>query len=256
MIKISAVIITHNEEKNIARCLHSIAGLADEVVVVDSNSTDNTVQISRDLGARIVNHIFEGHIQQKNFAITQASNPIILSMDADECLDETLKQEISKLKRNFNVDGYSMNRLTNYCGQWIKHCGWYPDVKLRLWDSRKGKWGGINPHDKFEMHKPDAKIQHLKGNLLHYSYYTVADHRNRSHRYAEISAKALFEQGVTISYPMIYIKGFSKFIRNYILHLGFLDGINGIRICWITAIETFRKYYLLFKMHKKKPETK
>src|SRR3954465_7519353 len=151
MLPLSAVIITFNEEKNIARCLDSLIGIVDDVVVIDSFSTDKTEEICKSKGVRFIQHVFEGHIQQKNWAITQAKFPHILSLDADEALDETLKQSILLLKNNWQKDGYYMNRLTNYCGKWIRHCGWYPDKKLRLWDSRKGHWTGTNPHDKYEL---------------------------------------------------------------------------------------------------------
>ncbi|MCX6189720.1 MAG: glycosyltransferase family 2 protein [Bacteroidetes bacterium] len=256
MIKLSAVIITFNEEKNIERCLQSLAGIADEIVVIDSNSTDNTKIICEKFKARVINHLFEGHIEQKNFAITQAVFPHILSLDADESLDEILRSEILSVKNSFTVEGYTMNRMTNYAGQWIKHCGWYPDVKLRLWDSRKGQWGGLNPHDKFEMFNSKAPLKHLKGNILHYSYYHVAEHQSRAIRYAEIAAKGMYEKGVTISTPMIYVKTISKFIRNYILNLGFLDGKNGFLICKITAYETWFKYKMLRELKTKKPVTK
>ncbi len=255
MIKLSVVIITYNEEKNIGRCLESLTGVADEIVIVDSNSTDATLQICNKYNARIVNHTFEGHIQQKNFAITQASFPHILSLDADECLDDLLKSKIISVKNSFEADGYSMNRMSNYCGQWIKHSGWYPDIKLRLWDSRKGKWGGMNPHDKFEMYDSKAVIKHLEGNILHYSYYNVEEHMARTLRYAEISARAMFSSGRSISPFMIYVKTISKFIRNYFLHLGFLDGHKGYIICRLTAYETYLKYKLLRRYKKEKPET-
>lgn len=251
MIQLSAVIITYNEEKNIGRCLQSLQGVVDEIVVVDSMSTDSTIAICNQYGVRIISHAFEGHIQQKNYAASQASYDWVLSLDADECLDETLRNEIHRVKNSVEADGYSMNRLTNYCGQWIKHGGWYPDIKLRLWNRHQGQWGGINPHDKFELYEPAASIIHLQGNILHYSYYTVEEHRSRSLRYAEISARHLFDLGKTISIPMIFIKTISKFIRNYFIHAGFLDGAYGFTIAIISAQETQRKYQLLRGMHKK-----
>lgn len=256
MIKLSAVIITFNEERNIERCLQSLVDVADEIVVVDSNSTDNTKTICEKFKVKFVTHAFEGHIEQKNYAITQASYPHILSLDADECLDDILKQEIIAVKQNFTADGYSMNRLTNYCGQWIRHSGWYPDIKLRLWDSSKGRWGGINPHDQFMFTDSRSTEIHLKGNILHYSYYTVEEHLERSERYAAIAANELLMKGKKINLIMIYLKTISKFIRNYFLHAGFLDGKFGFIICKIAAQETWLKYSMLYQLTTKKPGTK
>lgn len=247
---LSVVIITYNEERNIGRCLDSIRDLADDIVVVDSFSTDRTETICREKGAHFVQHAFEGHIQQKNWAITQAKYPFVLSLDADEAPDEELKAAIRKIKDNNTHAGYTMNRLTNYCGQWIKHCGWYPDTKLRLWDSRKGQWGGINPHDKFELNDPSEKTLHLPGNLLHYSYYTIAEHWKQADKFAGISAKALFEKGETSSGVKIFMKTIAKFIRNYFFKLGFLDGKNGFIICRITAWETKMKYRRLRELRR------
>src|SRR6476620_7997347 len=155
MIKLSVVIITFNEERNIGRCLKSVKEVADEIVVLDSFSKDKTREICESHGARFIQHAFDGHIQQKNRAITFAAYPHILSLDADEALDETLIDSIKKIKQNFTKDGYYLNRLTNYCGHWVRHCGWYPDRKLRLADSRKGHWTGVNPHDKYELFEGD-----------------------------------------------------------------------------------------------------
>lgn len=190
MHKLSAVIITFNEERNIERCLHSLHGIADEIVVVDSFSKDRTKEICLGFGVKFVEHSFEGHIQQKNWAITQASHQFVLSLDADEALDDELKNSILKAKSNGMKDGYYMNRLTNYCGHWVKHCGWYPDKKLRLWNSQKGAWTGINPHDKYEMHDGDKVTGWLKGNLLHYSYYSVEDHYKQVNYFTDIASKA------------------------------------------------------------------
>jgi glycosyltransferase involved in cell wall biosynthesis len=241
MPKLSVVIITFNEERNIGRCIGSVLDVADEIIVVDSFSTDKTREICEKQGVKFIEHAFDGHIQQKNFAITQATYPHQLSLDADEALSEDLKAEILKIKNDWKFDGYRMNRLTNYCGKWIHHCGWYPDTKLRLYDSAKGRWSGVNPHDKFEMN-PGSKIDFLKGDILHYSYYSVEEHIRQADKFSTIAAKELIGLGKSVSYFQIIINPVAKFIRNYILRLGFLDGFYGFLICRIAAHETFLKY--------------
>jgi glycosyltransferase involved in cell wall biosynthesis len=241
---ISAVIITYNEAKNISRCLASLQGLADEVVVVDSFSTDQTEALCRAAGVRFLQHPFEGHIEQKNWAMQQATHTWVLSLDADEALSPQLKEMLLSLGESPTADGYTMNRLTNYCGQWIRHSGWYPDRKLRFFKRDLAKWGGTNPHDRIEM-APDSRIVHLNGNLLHYSYYTVLEHVERSDKYAHISAKAMVEQGHKASWWKPGFHAFFKFIRNYFIKFGFLDGRAGFTICRITALETWQKYRLL-----------
>lgn len=241
MIPISVVIITFNEERNISRCLESVKDIADDIVVVDSFSKDRTEEICLAHGARFIPHVFEGHIEQKNWAAAQALYPHVLSLDADEALDDKLKQSIREVKQNWTHDGYTMNRLTNYCGHWVHHCGWYPDTKLRLWDSRKGAWGGTNPHDKYEM-QPGSKIGHLKGDILHYSYYTLEDHYKQVKYFTTILAKAQYEKGKKAPLLTMYFSPVVKFLRDYIFKLGFLDGAAGFRICRISAYATFVKY--------------
>ncbi len=242
MPQISVVIITFNEEKNIARCLESVKKIADDIVVVDSFSKDKTKEICLAHGARFVEHAFEGHIQQKNWAITQALFPHVLSLDADEALDETLQKSILEIKNNWKHDGYEMNRLTNYCGTWVKHSGWYPDTKLRLWDSTKGEWRGINPHDKYELIEKNATIGFLKGDILHYSYYSIADHYKQTEYFTTISAKAYFEKGKKASFINLYLSPIAKFIHSYFIKLGFLDGSAGFNIAKISAHATKLKY--------------
>lgn len=251
MIKLSVVIITFNEEKNIARCLDSVKEVADDIVVVDSFSKDRTKEICLSHGARFVEHAFEGHIQQKNWAITQAQFPHVLSLDADEALDDQLKRSVLEAKKNWNREGYYMNRLTNYCGHWVKHCGWYPDRKLRLWDSRKGEWRGINPHDKYELFEGDKKAGYLEGNILHYSFYSVADHIKQIEYFTTISAKALFEKGKKPNFVKLYLSPAAKFIESYFLKAGFLDGKYGYEICKNSAWATKLKYHKLKELYAK-----
>lgn len=244
-MSISAVIITFNEERNIARCLDSLDGVADEIVVVDSFSNDRTLEICRSKNVRIVQNRFENYIPQKNFALRQAKFEQVLSLDADEALSPKLRQSILNVK---NLDepaaDFSMNRLTNFCGQWIRHSGWYPDRKVRLFDRRRAEWGGTNPHDKvvFFEKKDEKAVQRLEGDLLHFSYYTEAEHLERARKYARIAAEDLFQKGKTAPAWRLVVNPLLKFFRNYFLKMGFLDGRAGLRICAVSALETFWKY--------------
>lgn len=251
MIKLSAVIITFNEEKNIGRCLDSLLAVADDIVVVDSFSTDATETIVKEKGARFVQHAFDGHIQQKNWAISQAKYPHIISLDADEALDPILQKAVLAVKENWQADGYRLNRLTNYCGKWIRHGLWYPDRKLRLWDSRKGAWGGQNPHDTFLLPK-ESKILDLEGHLLHYSIYTFEEHLKQIRKFTDISSQAAFENGKRSSYLKLIVSPSLKFVRAYFFRLGFLDGKEGWMIARWSAYATYLKYRKLMKLQKSK----
>ncbi len=242
MSPISVVIITFNEEKNIGRCLDSVKEVADDVVILDSFSNDKTKEICLSKGARFFEHAFDGHIEQKNRAITYAKYPYVLSLDADEALDDALKRSILELKKNMDKDGYYMNRLTNYCGHWVKHCNWYPDTKLRLWNSTKGKWTGINPHDKYELFDGDKNTDFLKGDILHYSYYSIEDHYKQVEYFTNIASKAYFEKGIGAPFYKLFLNPVAKFIDHYLLHLGFLDGTAGFSISKISAYATYLKY--------------
>lgn len=242
-IKLSVIIITFNEEKNIERCLASVKDIADEIVVVDSFSTDQTKEICLKYNVKFIEHQFDGHIEQKNWAITQASSPYILSLDADEALTAELTKEIQQIKNNWQFDGYTFNRLTNYCGKWIKHCGWYPDVKLRLFDCKKGSWKGTNPHDRYEVDTKNTK--HINHDILHYSYYSISDHIKQVNYFTDIAAKAAFVEGKKSSLFKITINPIIKFLRDYFFKLGFLDGYYGFIISVISSHATFLKYVKL-----------
>lgn len=249
MIQLTAVIITFNEEKNIRRCIESLLRVADEIVVVDSFSTDATEKICAELSVKFVQHKFEGHIEQKNFAITQAKYPIVLSVDADECLSEELIQSINAVKRNWKHHGYYMNRLNNYCGQWIKHCGWYPDKKLRLWESTKGKWQGQNPHDEFIMNA-GCSTATLHGDLLHYTITTPQQHLDQIEKFTGIAAAQLFAAHKKTTWPYIYASSVFRFVKDYFFRLGFLDGANGFLICRNNARYNYLKYSKLLALYK------
>lgn len=249
MKQLSVVIITLNEEKNIARCLKSVEEIADEIVIVDSNSTDKTPEICKSFGARFIQHPFEGYVKQKNFAVSQAKYDHVLSLDADEALSEKLLASIKLVKENFEADGYTMNRMTNYAGKWIKHSGWYPDIKLRLFDRRKGKWIGLIIHEKFELYK-GGQIKHLNGDLLHFSFYSVDEHRRQSDKFTSLGAKADYEKGKKAPVYKIWGSPIVKFLKDYIFNLGFLDGREGFVICWISAGASYTKYQKLKKLYK------
>jgi len=248
--KLSVVIITFNEEKNIARCLDSVQDFADEIVVLDSLSNDKTKEICLSYpNLKFYEQKFLGHIQQKNKAMSLASNDYVLSLDADEAPDEILKKSIIEVKKNGTADAYYFNRMTNYLGKWIKHSGWYPDRKLRLWNKNKGKWGGINPHDKVIMQE-NCKIEYLKGDLLHYSYYSINQHIAQFNSFTDIGAKEAFKKGKKANLFIAIYKSFWKFIRDYFFKLGFLDGYYGFIICALSSQATFAKYIKLRELYK------
>ena len=248
MSGLSVAIITYNEEKNIGRCLDSIKDIANEIIVVDSYSDDQTEKICSEYDVTFLKHPFEGYIEQKNYAVKQTSFPYILSLDADEALSDELKNSIIKAKKSWTFDAYSMNRLTNYCGKWIRHGGWYPDRKLRLFHRDAGKWGGINPHDQYIL-KPEKTSQFLKGDLLHYSFYNLQDHLNQIEHFTSIASGSLYENGEKHSYLKQYLSPVGKFIKDYITKAGFLDGKSGFTICWLSAKATYIKHSKLRKLY-------
>lgn len=244
--QLTVAIITFNEERNIARCIDSVRDIADEVLVLDSFSKDGTQQIAEERGARFETHAFDGHIQQKNRAWQMATHEWVLSLDADEALDDTLREEVrAAVDRNDpEIDGYRMNRLTNYCGKWVHHSGWYPDTKTRLFRKGRGEWKGINPHDRFDLHEP-SRGRHLNGDILHYSYYTAEDHYKQIEYFSKIAATELHRRGKTIALPMIWAKVVAQFVKTYFLKLGLLDGATGFTIARRSAFATYRKYSIL-----------
>jgi len=248
-VKISAVIITYNEERNIGRCLDSLSGVVDEIVVVDSYSSDRTEGICHSHNAVFIKHKFAGHIEQKNWAILQASSPYILSLDADEALSKELKTSILKVKENWTHDGYYFNRLTSYCGKWIRHTSWYPSRKLRLWDSRQGKWGGINPHDRYLMNR-GARNKFLKGDLLHYSYYSVSEHLLQINSFSSIMARSYYEQGRRAGFFSMTMRPTWRFIKDFIFLRGFMDGYYGYIVSVNSAQEVFLKYLKLRNIYR------
>lgn len=240
MPQLSVVIITFNEEKNIGRCLESIQGIADDVVILDSFSTDATESISKKYNVNFISRKWEGYSASKNFANSQAKHDWVLSLDADEELSEELKKSILKAKEGNELKTYKFHRLTNYCGSWVKHCGWYPDTKIRIFDRRITKWEGII-HEKLVIDSKQEAIL-LTGDLLHYSYYSLEQHLQQTEKFSSLAAQNMFEKGKKASALKMYLSPVVKFISDYIIKLGILDGAAGFTICKISAYHSFLKY--------------
>jgi glycosyltransferase involved in cell wall biosynthesis len=247
MIKLSATVITFNEEHNIARCLEALQKVADEIVVIDSFSTDKTQSICEEYGVKFMQNKFEGHIEQKNFALEQTEYDNILSVDADEVLSPQLQTSIMKMKENMEFDGYVFNRLNNYCGKWIYHCGWYPDKKLRIIKKGKAQWTGENPHDFLKLNNSEQKEGFLIGDLHHYSYNSISEHVAQANKFTSISSKAAYLKGVRVSRYKGISRGILQFFRDYLLKGGILDGHYGLVICLLNAYSYFLKFEKIYE---------
>lgn len=248
MPKISAVIITYNEEKFIGKCLESLEGVADEIVVVDSFSTDRTEEICKKHNVRFIKHAFEGFRDQKNYALQLATHKTVLSLDADEALSDTLRQSIIDAKEKWDYDGYMVNRKNYFCGKWIRFSEWYPDRQLRLFYVDHGSWGELNLHERF-MLSNGARIGRLKGDLLHWPFSSLEDHSDKMARYSKIGAEEYHKAGKKASLFTPYIHGIWGFFRTYIVKGGIFDGREGYRICSFYARSAFNKYKLLRKLN-------
>lgn len=241
MQKISAVIITYNEEKCIERCIQSVADVADEIIVVDSFSTDMTPEICRSLGVTLIQNEFPGYREQKDFAVRQASNDFILALDADEALSDKLRDSIIEEKKGFTRDGYFCSRIDCYCGRWMKHTTLNSRRKLRLFDRRKGKYAGINPHDRFIPHR-GARIGRLKGNILHWGYGTIEEHISKINLFSTISAREYHRMGKKAGFIKIVLNPLWRFIHSYVIKTGFIEGFMGYMASRNLAYLCFLKY--------------
>lgn len=243
---LSVVIITFNEEKNIERCLSSISKIADEIVIVDSFSTDKTISIAESFKAQVYSKEFMGYAEQKNYANSLCTHDLILSLDADEVLSDQLIQSIIEVKNNLLFDAYELKRLTNYAGKWVYHCGWYPDKKIRLFKKSVANWAGPKLHEILILNS-DTSIGILKGDLLHYSFHSEEDHLKQIDKFTDISSLALFNAGKKATMYHLYIKPILRFLTDYIYKLGVLDGATGLTVCKNSAYAAYLKYYKLNK---------
>ncbi|MCB0704684.1 MAG: glycosyltransferase family 2 protein [Saprospiraceae bacterium] len=249
MAGLSAVVITLNEEANIEACLRPLLEVAREVLVIDSHSSDRTRQIASELGARVIETDWKGYAQTKNFGNQQAHNDWILSIDADERLSPDLVQSLKQFK-GAEKTVYELDRFTNYCGTWIKHSGWYPDWKVRIFDRRAVRWQGDYVHETLAI-PPDFHRMKVSGKLLHYSYQNDADHWERMERYARLSAQEMFDKGKQITFIRPWTSGLARFFRTYLLKSGWRDGRQGWKISIRNAWLAHRKYSLLRALNRK-----
>jgi glycosyltransferase involved in cell wall biosynthesis len=238
-MKITATIITLNEERKIARSIESLR-CCDEIVVVDSGSNDRTVELASNLGARVVESPWHGYATQKNYAADQATNDWILSLDADEALSESLEGEIWTLKkRGPTCDAYTVPRLAQYMGRWILHSGWYPDRKVRLYHRAKAKWMGDFVHESVAVR---GRVGHLDANLLHYTCDSLSEHLKTMDRYTTLAAEELVFRKQEIYTRNMILDPAWTFLKTYFFQRGFQDGLEGLTIAYMAALYTFLKY--------------
>jgi len=240
MPKISACIISFNEENKIEDCLRSLQGVADEIIVVDSLSSDATIEIAKKYTDQIYEQKFLGHVEQKNLAVSKAHNNWILSLDCDERLSDALKTSILNIKGSLeDFDAYKMPRKTFYVYRWLNHC-WYPDKKIRLFNKQKAEWGGINPHDKVVV--STDKVRELDGDILHLSFDSISAHIQTLDKFTEIGAQEIIKRGKKVNLLSPFAHAIWTFLRMYVFRLGFLDGFAGLVASVLSFMHVFVKY--------------
>ena len=244
-LPLSVAVITLNEECNLPRCLDSVRGLAAEIVVIDSGSTDNTGAIARQCGAVFEFNAWPGHVAQKNVALRRCTQPWVLSLDADEALSPELAESIRRLfaAGEPNESGFWLNRRTFYLGDWIWHA-WYPEWRLRLVRRERAEWRGLDPHDKLEVTGPTAK---LEGDLLHYSFRDLHDHLERTIRYARIMADSQASQGKSFHWHALVFSPWYAFFKRLVLKQGWRDGWRGWVIAFVNLLGSFAKSAFLLE---------
>jgi len=245
---LSACIISYNEADRIEACIRSVS-FCDEVILVDSHSTDGTRQKAANLGARVIERNWPGYRSQKQFAVDSAQHDWVLCLDADERVSDALRQEIEVLQdqRFDSRAGWSIPRITDYFGRFLRHGNAYPDRLIRLFDRRRGSWIGREIHENTRVDGPVGK---LRGHLEHYSYRSLSDHHERMQRYAMLMARALYGSGQRCGLGKVLINPQWRFLRGYLLRLGFLDGWRGLIFALVEANYVRRKYLHLYVLGK------
>lgn len=250
MNQLSVIIITLNEERNIGRAIDSVSEIADEIIVVDSHSTDKTREIAESKGVRFIEQDWKGYSDTKNLANDLASYPYIFSLDADEACDADLTKAILTEKEKGFAGTYTVNRLTKYCGKWIRHSGWYPDYKVRIFPKDGTRWEGEYVHEELSF-ASQLENKLLSGHLEHYSYYDFKDHRQRADKYSLLTAAKLNAQGKKAGPLKPYLSAIGRFISMYFLKLGILDGKMGYKIASISAASNIVKYKELRRLNRR-----
>ncbi len=249
MQKISATIITYNEEQNIAEALQSLLW-ADEIIVVDSGSNDSTLEICRKFTDRVIHRDWTGYVDQKNFAAEMANHDWIFSLDADERTSPTLRLEIQTLARSgFQKIGYKIARATFFMERWIRHGDWYPDYQLRLFDRRHGKWSGGRVHESVKI---AGEPGYLKGEIYHYTYRSLSDYLQRLETYTTLASLDYQQREKSVGAVGIILKPLATFLKSYLLKRGFQDGMPGLMAATMGAVSVFFKYAKLYELTKKR----
>ena len=251
---ISAVIITLNEELNIERCIKSVQAVADEVLVLDSFSTDKTVEICKRLNVQVFQQNWQGYAASKNYLNKQAKNSYLLSIDADEELSTELQQSILEIKSEGLQGVYDFSRLTNYCGKWIRYSGWYPDIKTRIFPKETSIWIGDVVHETLSYPEAFSK-KLLNGELYHYSYVSEAQHKQRADKYSLLTAKKYHQKGKKAYFFSPFLSAIGRFVSMYFIKIGFMDGIYGFKIAYISAASNYVKYTELRRLNREKRDS-
>jgi len=241
---LSVILITKNEAANIRACLESVAW-ADEIIVVDSGSTDDATPIAREMGAKVYEHDWPGFGLQKNRALGYATSDWVFSIDADERVTPELRAELEQVMRDDKAEGYYCPRLSQFCGTFIHHSGWYPDYVLRLFKRDAGRFSDSLVHESVQLNGASAK---LKSPLLHYSYLTMNDVERKVEHYSSAAAQQMFQAGRRSNLAGAALSAGWEFVRTYFIRLGVLDGVAGWQIACMNTRTTWLKYRKLAKM--------
>lgn len=252
---LSVAIITLNEESNLERCLQSVQGIADEILVIDSGSTDATQEIAARYGARFEFNAWPGHVAQKNLALERATHEWVLSLDADECLTPELAQEIQALLHSKEIEsasGYQLNRRTFYLGDWVRHA-WYPEWRLRLVKKHLARWEGTDPHDKLMVNGSEKKLK--SGDFLHYSYRDLQHHFEVSLKYARIGAEAAYKKGKRFKAHKLFTSPLGRLFKFLFIKMAWRDGWRGWIILGSSMMTAFMKQAYLLERELNKKES-